>query len=263
MNLREVLADSVRLLAAKPKVFIPRLMTTLIYSAFTLYSMGLTVDMLGNPQQTLTASYLGRVAVIFAAMPLLYFIDILSYAMYPKIVADHQAGRKIDLVAALKDGLRVWKVVLALVVILLLFLVIVVLTTVTSYAIYLLSGSPIAIIASFLLILGLVLFFSIAMFFVVPVAVLEGKGIIESFRESFSMGVQHKVDLFKLNLIYLLLVIVTLALAYIEESNYLVSASFVALFVVIRLMGAIIYTYLSVTNPMAYLQVRIIKTPEK
>jgi hypothetical protein len=263
MDVRAILTDSLKLLVAKPKVFIPRIITTFLYSVFTLYSMGLTIDMLDNPQQSLTAPYMGRVAVLFAAMPLLYFIDVLSYAMYPKIVADHQAGREIDLGSALKDGLRVWKVVLALVIILIGFLVFVVITTVTSYVLYLLSGSHIAIIASFILIVALVLFFSIVMFFVVPVAVLEGRGVRASFRESFNIGLKNKVGLFRLNIVFLLLVVITLAMSYLEEANTLTSATLIILFILIRLAGAVVYTYLSVTNPMAYLRVRINKSPEK
>jgi hypothetical protein len=263
VDIRAVLADSLRFLAAKPKAFAPRLITTLVYSIFTLYSMGLTVDLIDHPESVSSAQYLGRVAIIFAAMPVLYFLDVLSYAMYPKIVADHRAGGDINLTSALIDGLRAWKVVLALVVFLLGFLLFVVAITSASYAFYLIEGNPVFILASAAMAIVLVLLFSIMMFFVVPVAVLEGKGVMKSFAESISLGIRHRGDLFKLNIIYLILVAVTLALSYVEEANTLASASFIAFFVLIRLVGAVVYTYLSVTNPMAYLQLQINKTPAK
>jgi hypothetical protein len=92
---------------------------------------------------------------------------------------------------------------------------------------------------------------------------LEKRGVIDSFRQSMSLGLKHKGDLLKINLIFLLLLAVTMVLGAVQGSGTMASALAMLAFLIVRLVEAVVYTYLSVTNPMAYLAVRVNKSGAK
>jgi hypothetical protein len=261
MDIREALTGSLRLLTREPKVFLPRLVTTMLYSLFTLYSIGLTADFMVMRDPQLVAGFIWKVAALLALLPAIYLIDILSYAMYPRIVADYQGGKKVNLTTALKDAVRIWRVVVALGLTVFTFLVFVM--TVSGFLQYLtaVTGNILYTILSALLALMLLLVFSVVVFFVVPTAVLDNKGVRESFGESIRLGLRYKGALLKLNLLFTLLVLATMLFVFTAELMDTMSAASMLVFILIRLLQAIVYTYVSVTNPLVYLQLRVNKTP--
>jgi hypothetical protein len=261
MNIPKILDDSFRLLLSQPKVFIPRFITTALYSVVTLYSVFLMADVRADISDVMdpqaAAQYLGRTLFLFASMPLLYIVDIISYAMYPRIVADHEARRPINLTSALKDSLKAWKVVIVLgLVIFALMGIIMVAISASMYMTYV-TGTPAFTVAAAVFALGLVLAFSVVMFFVVPASILDGRGVVDSFRQSMRMGIAHGKDLMKMNLMFMGLLLTTLLFAFFSDSGSVLSAASLAVFLVLRLLEAVLYTYISVTNPMAYLHVRV------
>jgi hypothetical protein len=273
MDLRKILVESFQLLTAKPKAFVPRLITTAIYSVFILYAMSLLSDMVNlnsflnvstqpsmENQQAL-AQITTKAGILLLFMPFLYLIDIFSYAMYPRIVADYRASRQINLGSAIKDGLRAWKVVFAMGFVVFAFLMVVSLIAFVSMVLTEVTGNPLFIAFSVVLALALVLFFAIVVFFVVPSAVLNEKGLMGSFRESLKLGFENRWDLLKLNLLFLVLVLATMALAYFVKTDPTLSIASIALFLLLRIAEAVVYTYMSVTNPVAYLQVKVNNPP--
>jgi hypothetical protein len=263
VDIRQVLVEALKLLKTKPKVFVPRLVTTLMYSLFTLYSIGLTADFMVMRDPQMVAVFLQKVVFLFMALPPLYFVDILSYAMYPRIVEDHQSGRPVNLTKALEDGLRAWRVVVALGLTVFVFLILVLISSGSLQYLAFLTGNIVFTIMSALLALILTLFFAVIVFFVVPAAVLDNKGVGDSFRESLKLGLKHKGALLKLNLIFALLVFATMSLVFIADVTDSAPLVSISLFIVVRLLQAVVYTYVSVTNPLMYLQVRVNKSGEE
>ncbi|MFH0862633.1 MAG: hypothetical protein V1875_06335 [Candidatus Altiarchaeota archaeon] len=269
MDLAKILLESFRLLRKKPKAFIPRIITTALYSVVIISLMLIFSDLYpalqgggmdGRPDiiasQGVESALWGGLALM-AFMPALYFIDLMSYAMYPRIVSDYRSGKEIDLIAALRESAKAWKVVSVLGVLLFIFASLVGSVVAFTYLMYVISGNPLPLIAASLMALAMTLFFAIIAFFVVPSAVVGGRGVLDSFRDSYSLGISHGWDLLKLNTMFLLLIAATMALAYLVKTDETLSAVSLAFFLILRLVEAVVYTYLSVTNPMAYLEVGV------
>jgi hypothetical protein len=266
MDLARVLVDSLRLLYDKPLVFVPRLITTAIYSVVMLYLMkiALSVNEAVEVSDPAALRAIGvRLGVLALSIPFVYFIDIISYAMYPRIVADHQAGRKIDLKGALADSLLAWRIIIILGLALFAFAFVAAVMVFPGYYIFLSTGSLLLFIPSLLLALAAVIAFAIVMFFVVPSAILDGHGVIESFRQSMELGLKNKVDLLKINLLFVLLLALTMVMGANMDFGTVASVVSAGIFILVRLLEALVYTYLSVTNPMAYLAVRVNKSGAK
>ena len=265
MRILELLQESFRLLLEQPKAFIPRLITTALYSIYTVFAAKLAADALaiassqagGQPDEGLLLGILFNAAILIASMPILYLVDLFSYAMYPRIVADHKAGGKISLTAALKDALKAWRPVVWLgVVVFAMVLAVGAFSFAVSY-ISIVTGFEALNILSVVIVVVALLAFSVAIFFVVPAAVLDGRGVKESFKESMSLGMKHKVSLLKLNIILMVLALVTLFSAFESSGSQAMAIASIVFYVLIRVLQAVVYTYLSVTNPLAYLSVRV------
>jgi len=106
------------------------------------------------------------------------------------------------------------------------------------------------------IVLAIILVFAMLVFFVIPVAVIEKKGFIQTFRESFKLSLKHKWDVLRINLVFLFLTLLTLAIGML--SGFQGSAGYLAilLFALVRFIQATIYTYISVINPYFYVKVR-------
>jgi membrane-anchored glycerophosphoryl diester phosphodiesterase (GDPDase) len=103
---------------------------------------------------------------------------------------------------------------------------------------------------------ALILVVSILFFFVMPIAILEEKGIVASMSESITLGLKHKNELLKVNLILMVLAIVTMLAGLMFESTGFIVLLALAGFVAIRLLQAILYTYMYVVNPYFYLKIK-------
>jgi len=261
MELRAVLADAMKMLLCNPRVFVPRIVTTAMYSAVTVCYVMLTADILSVEDPVAAYSIGLKALMLLAFMPALYIIDLLSYAMYPRMVADLRASRRVSLSSALRDALAAWRVVLALgLTLFFLFLVILVSSTALAY-IFATSGNMLILAVSALAIISLVLIFAILVFFLVPAAVLERGGVIESFRTSVRLGLKHKADILKLNLIFMALLSATVVIAL--EATLEGGLTFMSLlpFLLVRVLQVVVYTYLSLANPVAYIRVTVTARP--
>ena len=60
----------------------------------------------------------------------------------------------------------------------------------------------------------------------------------------------------KINLVFLALAAVTLAVSLLSEFTGLIALAALIVFLAVRLIQAVIYTYLCVVNPIAYFKIR-------
>ncbi len=260
MELIELLKDSLKLLRTKPKVFIPKFVTTALYTICILVLMKITLEL--NEFAT-GFTFVDRATIIqlagYALMTLIalifvYFIDLLTYAMYPSIVSDYHNKKKISLRKALRKALGSWLVliVLGIAISVMAFFIII------PFAIFMTLVRENLYLMLFLLLLALAitLVFAMLVFFVIPVAVIEKKGFTKTFRDSFKLSFKHRWNVLGINLVFLFLTLLTLAVGML--SGFQGSAGYLAivLFVLARFVQATIYTYISVINPYFYVKVR-------
>lgn len=254
VNLARILSESLVLLKSEPKLFIPRLLTTALYSLATLCIASFSAQALNRaiPAET----FLTQSLLIFSAMPLLYLLDVTVYAMYPVMVSDRAASKKLSLKRALSTALKSYKTLAAFAFAVFAYALAVSAIAAPMLVHFMREGDILMASILALLVFAALIAFSTLMFFVVPSATISGKGIAASFWESMSLGLKHKFDIIKLNLFFALLAAATMYLVFSSELSG--KPDFIALssFVLLRLMQALIYTYLSVVNPNAYLGLR-------
>jgi hypothetical protein len=258
MNLLSILKESLLLLKKQPKAFIPKFITTGLYSFSTLWVAQLTVrafEVLARGGSG-AAGILAETPLLIVFATLLYFIDIVSYAMYPSIVKDYNENKPVSLKHALADALKAWSMIVTLGLLIPLVAVVMAVVIIVTYVLAVQLSLNILFYAGILLALLFAFAFSMAVFFTIPVAVVEKKSMLASFWESINLSFKHKGDLFRMNAVFLLLILATLALSMLSDFKGLAGVLSIAVFIVVRLLQAIVYTYLSVVNPYFYVQAR-------
>jgi len=257
MNAISVLKDSFLLVKKEPKVFVPKLVTTALYSFHTIWaaSLALRVSQITETMEP-DAMLLNEVFLLFGFMIALYFIDLLSYAMYPSIVSAHNSNKPVKLLASLLDAMKSWKTIIVFGFMLLMLLFTITTTAILIQLFIMESAIPSLAWITAPITVALILAVSILFFFVMPIAILEKKGIIASISESISLGLKHKNELLKINLTLMVLAFATMLAGFLFESTGFMAFLALAGFIAIRLLQAMLYTYVYVVNPYFYLKIK-------
>lgn len=249
MELPYILKESLKLLIKKPKVFIPRLVTTLLYSFYILLLGKILIDLSSGITSALWNDILSLIPFIVLLPP----IDLITYAMYPSMVHDYQSGREISLLNSFKKAIRAWRVILALLILLtVLFVTFLFIMSLFSIAL-ITTKNVLFLFLTIFIILALIIISAILLFFVVPIAVIENKGVIDSFRESFQLGLRHKGNLFRVNLFFMALMLITFLIVMVTNFQGILAYYAILLFVITRFLQALIYTYICIINPYFYI----------
>lgn len=270
MYLLEVLIESFQLLRKEPRIYVPRIFTTILYTLFLLYAADLSLRLGGalnremsvaqaagaspDPAGVLTR-FQGEILFFLALFLLVFAVDMLSYGMYAKIVEDYYTERKVRLKEAFYEALGRIKTLFLLGLLLLTALGLILFAYSLLGAAYMLTGSPVFLALAALLIIGALAFFAVAFFFSVPVAVLERTGLTEAVATSMSLGMKNKGDLLKINFLFAGLILATLGAAMAADFKGRLGAAAIAAFIAGRLLQAVVYTYISVVNPSLYLKI--------
>ncbi len=273
MGLIYVLKESLELLKNEPKIFIPRIFTTMIYTVFIVSLSKLVVDIIplmrkfpvsadSNALDALKDNFI--ILLIFGI--LVTMIDVIIYAMYPNITRDYREGRPVSLIRALKDALKRKRTLFGVVItgfisIIILFLFMMIfLTYLTALGSFLdLSYAALNVILYFgciIIFLMAVIVLAIIFFFAIPVTTLENRGIIETMKRSVQLGSRHKKEVTGLYMVFGLLIFITMSVLIFTEFKGAYTIPAIIAFVIGRLFQALIYTYVTVVNPTAYLHLR-------
>jgi len=266
MKITEILVESLKLMKKEPKLFIPRFITTALYSVVLLYTAKLTAEMVNAtgfpgaaaaPDPQVISSLLGGFFILIFSVMMLLFIDLFSYAMYPILIRDYYHGAKTNLVKSFKEAFGAWKMILVLWVLIVLFstilgMILVVFQTLTEQ-----TGDNIYYLMAVGLILLAVLFLLIGLFFVMPAAAIEKKGIIQTFKEGFNLSMKYKTDVIVINIFFIALTLLTLGIITYSEMKFSEDMALLAglIFILTRIFEAVVYTYISVVNPYFYMKV--------
>lgn len=245
-------------MSSEPKIYAPRMVTTLVYSVVDIAVALLLADAyvsFGDPRLMRETLYLA--AGLLAMMPLIYAFDLVSYAMYPAMVDDMRSGRKISIVGAIRRALSKTGHILVMTALIMAFATLAAAPTSLAFIYMRATANPLPLIFAAIMSFFAILAFSVMVFFVIPHAVIEGSSISAAFIGGFRMSRANTFDLAKLNILFALLVsssMLIVAAARIHDSG---TWAAIALFAVIRMLQAVIYTYLCIANPVAYFEAKI------
>ncbi len=253
-----VLAESFKLLLKKPKLFLPKILIAVVYGAsmlliaqlyLQLYSIDITGIALKPISPETAMSILILMALNIILLVFAFLLDILINGMYPPMVDDYFAKRKISFTGAIKKSFGRFHILLSV--------------TLLDLAVFIAVMGPLAVLFNFallsnnyliisviLLIIGALTFATIVIFyFLYPVAMLEKEGIISTILNSFKSSRRNLGTVSKAALIPFFFTIINFALAFLQEN-----LGFLLLFVAMRLIVAAIATYHYVLNPVVYLE---------
>lgn len=173
--------------------------------------------------------------------------------MYATLSHDYSKGRKTSLLRALRFAIARIRSLFFLGLAGATFLAVAIAMVVLPAVAAILFSLPFLFILSTIAALFAIVAFALVFLFAIPSAVLEKRGSLSALSLSFDLGRKNRKEIVGLNLIFFLLVLVTLAIATATEMKGGLFFLSIAVFVVGRLLQALIYTYISVAMPTAYL----------
>lgn len=256
MRFTDAIIDSFALLRKEPKFFLPKIFIAFLYSISMYLTANILVSFVDIIQTSTVyeavlyaQSMLGTMWLLLIFSLFALILDALVNAMYPKLVEDFYSKKKISFIVALKSALGRAGVVLPSV-----FIALGISTAASIPFIFYLSFSIIAgdsfgMALSLLLIL-VAEFATTAVFYLVyPVSMLEKHNVQKTLRKSFSLCRADFSGISKASALQIILSIASFALAA-ASSN----PAFLALFVVSRVLTALIATYIIVLNQVVYIE---------
>lgn len=267
MRLLSVLKNSFSLLRKRPKLFVPNLVSAFVYTflwlaliftvASSLHQTFFSPTQAISPKEAETT--LQSLSILLLFIPLVAAIDLVTYGMYPSMVHDFKKGGKISLLNSLKKSVKSWKILLFLGVIIGIFMFFISLVFGFFTILSVISGNTLVFYLAIPLTLVLILGLVTALFFLIPIGVIEEKGVRDSFSQSLSLSRVNYKEVSIVSFISLVLALLgVLAGGYfdISQATSGVSITFVFGFVFLKVIQSMIYTYISTINPYFYLEAR-------
>ncbi|MFB6241238.1 MAG: hypothetical protein ABEJ36_00350 [Candidatus Nanosalina sp.] len=233
MNLRKILVESFRMLLDRPKLFVPKLVSTSI-STLWILSLGLNFS---NP-----ASVTREAAIFYlASAPLMILLGVTVSVMLAKMVQDEPHLRKSFL-----DTLRKWRSLLGVTTGILLAGVGIYIPSILGFSLYVLTGTFTFLIAGAAVSFLLMLLVSYSIFFL-PISLVESSGLGESIREAVGASRRNSREVTLL----LMMSFVLLGVAFTMQGT--LQKLGILGFILSRLTSAVTTTYLFVVSPNMYL----------
>lgn len=233
----DVLAESFSLLLEKPKLFLPKLVSTLTASLFMVLLLS-RLNSGSQPSPVFTA-------MIFPGLVLISLLGVYSSMMLSSMVMNSDGSLR----RSFRDvGGSIRNVALAAAGFVLLGFMI---STVplAGYIAYIVSGNLAALLAGVLSFIVVVLAVSYASYFL-PVTLLERKGIRSAVKGSYTASEQNRSAVIGLLLFSLVLVAVA-----VSSTGYLEKLGYVG-FVAGRLVSSVVNTYVFTVSPAYYMESR-------
>lgn len=261
MKLTKFLKEAMDLLLKEPKLFIPKIVVSLLYSIAMLLLGFLLMThkdiiILASRAEALSYEQLQDMSVLLFSLlflSALYFImlviDILVNAMYPALVNDFYRKRKLSLrrafSVALKKSIRVMPALFIVMVLLLAPLAL--LSSYVPKAQSFLYSSIIALI-----ILGVFFMLLILFYFIYPAIMLNGGSINRCFFKNFVLARRNFRIVAKASTIPFIASLISFPFAFVAALEPLLIIAFLAY----RTIIAMVFTYHMVLSPTIYLGVK-------
>lgn len=270
MHLVQVFRASLDLMKKEPRVFVPRVFTTFLYTFFVLYAakLSLEISLAINREMEIARSagtapdaggilspFAGELSLFAFFFLFVYVVDILTYGMYVMISSDFHAGRPISLVRALIDAVRGARALLLIGVVAIAFVGCFIVVYLLFGRLYISTQSPLFLLAALGVMVLAIALFALVFFFAVPIAMVEKRGVKSAVLKSASLGLKHKWPVIKVNFLFVGMMFVAMVVVMLTEFQGVLALSAILLFIFGRLFQALIYTYISIVNPSIYLSI--------
>ena len=266
MRLVKILTDSLKLLFRRPKIYIPNLFASFLYTVFELVLIYYTLDLVYAV--SMTSGYLSPGLIHDNMLPLigllLFYpfigaIDLITYAMYPSMVSDYRSAGRVNLMSSLKNSLKSWRIILTFGLIIMFAFILLFFIVLFFSVLSLLLDEVYMVYISLPVILVYILVLMMDVFFLIPVGVIEEEGVYSSINKSLKLSIKHMREVFFLESFFMILVLSALSLGVlvnVGKINVGLTLTAVFLFIAVRLTQSVVYTYISVVNPYFYLERR-------
>ena len=256
MKFSQLLKEAFQILKKEPKLFLPKIIVAALFSieiivfAYILLNFPFVTTSELTPEQINQAIQLFPLLIgtlIYAIF--LIILDVLVNSMYPPMIKDFKDGKKVSLRSGLNVGKK--RIFIVLPVIFLTALIIEIpLVFFTNYVVKNSIEFNIWLIAPFMILLSfiLVIFF----YLLYPVSVLENRGVFETIKTTISLSKKNFKKVALGSIIPMLLSLVSIFISFYVFSF----PGLLIVFILLRFLVAIIYTYHMVLDPAIYFDVR-------
>ena len=240
---------SFTLLAEHPKLFLPKLLISLLYGFAMLAAAPLAIGILfGNPtiQHMQPTAAFGL--LLFSGGLLIYvfivsILDILVNAMYPTMIDSLKSG-SISFKKAFRHSMRKFFVVVPAVVVVELLLAV---PFALLSLVLVITGNTAALFLPLFLLFAVAFLLTVLFYLVYPVAVLESKSFPEALLTSTRL-LRCRTKSISLAAVVPFIVSSANFILALLASNLIIFS----LFFLIRILTAVFYTYHMVLNPVVY-----------
>ncbi|MCX6802168.1 MAG: hypothetical protein NT067_03560 [Candidatus Diapherotrites archaeon] len=253
MKFLAFLEGAFHVLKSNPKLFVPNIIMGIYDGILQLMVAGLAIAAVGlqsmGPEAMLgsaeISSLLSQTLLALALTIAGFFLNVLVWGMYPAMVKDYSAKKKVSFSAALKVALDRFLLVSASAIVSLIVPGAILYVLISN--LFLLYGT-----ALFwpLLAFALAVCFATFFLFYLPfsAAVLGKKSLRTVFAESFSLTKKNPGAISKASAIPFVLSMADFGLAFLAEN-----AAFLAAFWALKLLLSVVVTYSYVLNPTIYM----------
>jgi hypothetical protein len=259
VSFKDSLKDALQAIKENPKLFLPKIVLSLIWGLFLLYLSSLLVEMLSlnltDSEQVASIAplILGKLLWFFVFFIAFYLVDVFVNAAYPFLLEQFFEKKPLSLKQAFnyvsRNLLRILSPIIASIVL--------ILAVSFPFALFLsfslvLKDSVLIVIAGILAI-AVVFVLSAVFYFVYPISVLEKTGL-SSLTGSFNELKRNPRPVSFAVLITYALTIATVFLAIGIEAIQFAGLLGLITFFVLRIITALLATYQMVLNPVVYLE---------
>jgi hypothetical protein len=250
--------ETAGLMVRYPKAYVPKVFSTGLYSLYYIVAADITAGLMGLGEADIN-SLLIKSGLLLASLPLLYVMDVFTYAMYPRMVSDIVGEGRVSLKASFRSasGNMGSIVVYSFIIMASLFIA-------TLFILGLqwggqFFGGGLFRHTAYAVALVFAVAFSLILFFGVPESILGGKGIRGGLVDGARLGFNNAPYVLALYVFLLPPLLLSLwGVAALEAGGFpRMVAAFV--FLGLRLFQAVAYTYACLMNQLAYLRLSINK----
>lgn len=225
-----VLTGSFRLLAEKPVLFLPKLVSTFLGALWFIGFLSGT----------------GPLYLYLATAPLLALIGVFVSVMLAGMVRNKESGR--ILYTGFMETVGRWRLVLSSVAVLLFSSLLIYVPFAVGLTLYYLYGVFTALVVGAVMSVLLLLLFAFLIYFF-PISLLEKGSLVEGFRDSAVTSISNSSEVLVLTLFSFAL-LVTASMTGDRGMKMFGYAGFFAL----RMVSGVVTTYIFVVSPEYYLQ---------
>jgi hypothetical protein len=244
-----IFTDSFALLRKQPKLFLPKIIVAFLYGLVMLITAEFTIlffdqytsGTLSNPMEIISFAIV-LLILDFAV----FFVDVFTNALYPKLISDFFNNKKISLMSSAKSlrG-KIIKIFLSMVFIEMLLAV--PLSLIGALLVFTQNFFVLVIFIMGFLIFYLVL--TAVFYFIYPVAVLQENFFLKLYSTATKLSRKKISKVLLLSVLPFLISVFSFVLAFLARNP-----GFLLLFIIMRFLMAFLQTYHWVLNPTAFLK---------